>query len=127
MTGAQRRNVPVAFSAITTMTRIVAKALTGAAGAGTPSGTSVSMSKMIGITVTATNMMTVPATDGVRIRLNSDNHVEKMNWKSEDITTRVASIAGPPSASAATQTAMKAPEVPISRTYPAPNRPTRIA
>ena len=43
------------------------------------------------------------------------------------MTTRVASIAGPPWAIAATQTAIKAPEVPISRTYPAPNRPNRTA
>ena len=79
MTGAQRRNVPVAFSAITIITSMVARALIGAAEAGTPSGTCVSMLKMIGITVTATSMMTVPATAGVRIRLNHDSHVENTN------------------------------------------------
>ena len=34
---------------------------------------------------------------------------------------------GPPSTSAATQTAMNAPEVPMMSTWPAPMRPTRTA
>ena len=70
-------------------------------------------------------MSTVPATAGVRMRRNSESRAESTNWNSEEMTTRVASIAGPPSAIAATQTAMKAPEVPIRRTYPAPIRPNR--
>ena len=41
--------------------------------------------------------------------------------------TSVASIAGPPWTSAVTQTAIKAPEVPMRRTWPAPKRPTRTA
>ena len=71
---------------------------------------------MIGITVTGISMMTVPATVGVRTRRNSERRAESANWKSEEMTTKVASIAGPPSASAAMHTAMKAPEVPIRRT-----------
>ena len=63
------------------------------------------MPKTMGITVTAISMMTVPATVGVRIRRNS-----------EEARTSVASIPGPPLASAAMQTAMKAPEVPMMST-----------
>ena len=73
------------------------------------------MSKMMGVTVTVMSMITVPATAGVMMRRNQASRQPKRNWKSEEITTKVASIAGPPSASAVTQTAMKAPEVPISR------------
>ena len=36
-------------------------------------------------------------------------------------------VAGPPSTSAATQTAMNAPDVPIIRRWPAPMRQTRTA
>ena len=74
------------------------------------------MSKTMGITVTAISMITVPATVGVRIRRSSDRRFESANWNSEEMTTSVASIAGPPSASAVTQMAMKAPDVPIIRT-----------
>ena len=74
------------------------------------------MSKTMGMTVTAISMITVPATVGVRIRLSSESRAERANWKSEEMTTSVASMAGPPLASAATHTAMKAPEVPIIST-----------
>ena len=116
MTGAHRRSAPLAFSARPLMTSTVARALSGAARAGTPSGTSFSILKMMGITVTGISMMTVPATVGVRTRRNSERRAESTNWKSAEMTTRVASIAGPPSAIAATQTAMKAPEVPMRST-----------
>ena len=39
----------------------------------------------------------------------------------------VASKAGPPSTRAVMHTAMKAPEVPMIRMWPAPKRPTRTA
>ena len=61
-------------------------------------------------------MMTVPATVGVRIRRNRESRAASANWKSDETTTSVASIAGPPSAIAVMQTAMKAPEVPIRST-----------
>ena len=127
MTGAHRRSPPVALSAMQTMTPMVTTALSGAANAGEPLGTSPSMPKTIGITVTGISMITVPATAGVRIRRNSESRDERRNWKNDDTSTRVASIAGPPWTSAATQTAMKAPEVPMRRTWPAPKRPTRTA
>ena len=43
------------------------------------------------------------------------------------MTIRLAIVEGPPLTRAATHTAMKAPEVPMMSTYPAPIRPTRIA
>ena len=116
MTGAHRRSTPDALSAMPAITSNVSKALTGAADAALPSGTSFSNPKMIGITVTGISMMTVPATVGVRIRRNSDRRVASANWNSAETTTRVASIAGPPLAIAATQIAMKAPDVPMART-----------
>ncbi len=68
-------------------------------------------------------MITVPATVGVMKRRSSESRDEMRNWKSDEATMRVASSAGPPRSSAATDTAMKTPEVPISRMYPAPIRP----
>ena len=116
MTGAQSRGTPVALSAMPPTTSRVASALSGAATAGTPSGTSLSMSKTIGITVTGMSMMTVPATVGVRIRRSIDNRAENTNWKIDEMRISVASIAGPPSAIAVTQIAMNAPDVPMART-----------
>ena len=71
---------------------------------------------MIGMTVTGISMITVPATVGVKMRRNRDRRAASANWNREEITTRVASMAGPPCAIAAMQTEMKAPDVPISRT-----------
>ena len=127
MSGIHRRHAPVARIASPAMTTRVAAALAGAAAGEVPSGTSSSMSKMIGITVTAISMITVPATVGVMIRRNNARRWERVSWASAEAATRVASSAGPPSTSAATQTAMKAPEVPMRSGYPAPTRPTRTA
>ena len=69
-TGAHRRSAPVDFSAKPTTTRTVARAVSGAAADGLPSGTSLSMSKTTGITVTAISRSTVPETVGVRTRRN---------------------------------------------------------
>ena len=106
---------------------MVAAALAGAAAGGTPFGHVVNMPKMIGMTVTGISMITVPATVGVKIRRSRESRAESANWKSDETTIRVASSAGPPSASAVTHTAMNAPEVPMRRMYPAPTRPTRTA
>ena len=109
------------------MTNMVTKALSGAASTERPSGTSVSMSKTVVMTVTGISMITVPVTVGVRIRRNSESRAERANWKSDEMTTRVASIAGPPSATAVMQTAMKTGEPVITSAYPAPTRPSRTA
>ena len=116
MTGAHRRRLPVERSAITSTTAKVTAAQTGPLAAEAPSGEAATMSKMSGMTVTAISMSTVPATVGVRSRRNSDSFDDSRNWNSDDATTSVAMSAGPPSTSAATHTAMNAPEVPISRT-----------
>ena len=99
----------------TTDTARVALALTAAADDDTPSGTSASMSNTIGRTVTGISMMTVPATIGVKTRRNSDRRAARANWNSAETATSSASSPGPPASIAATDTAMKAPEVPISR------------
>ena len=114
-TGAQRRHAPVALNASTTIAASVTAALVGAAVGDVPSGTCVSRSKTIGITVTGISMITVPATLGVMIRLSQERRQAIANWKSHEATIRVASMPGPPCVRAVTQTAMKAPEVPISR------------
>ena len=67
------------------------------------------------MTVTAISMITVPATVGVMMRRSSDRCDASRNWKIAEVATSVASMPGPPSASAATATAMKAPDVPIRR------------
>ena len=70
MTGAQRRSAPVAFSASPIMTSTVTRALCG---------TSLSVSKTMGITVTAISMITVPATVGVSTRRNSESRAASTN------------------------------------------------
>ena len=98
------------------MTATAIRAHTGAAAAGVPFGTSPSILKMIGMTATGISMITVPATVGVKMRRNNDSRDASANWNREEMTTRVASMPGPPFAIAVMQTEMKAPEVPISRT-----------
>ena len=66
----------------------------------------------------------VPATAGVIRRRNRASRVDRVNWNSDERTTRVASSAGPPSTRAATLTAINVPDVPMRREYPAPIRPT---
>ena len=109
------------------ITSRVVRAASGAATSSTPSGTSVSDAKMTGVTVAAMSMMTTPATVGVKMRLSSDSLAASMNWNSDEMTTRVASLAGPPICKAATLTAMNAPDVPMMSTCPEPNRPMRAA
>ena len=101
---------------MTMITSTGTSALVGALQAELPSGEAVTMSKTSGITVTAISISTVPATTGVTSRLNSDSLAASKNWNSDDATTSVASKPGPPSTSAATHTAMNAPEVPIMST-----------
>ena len=125
MTGAQRRSVPAAFSEMPQMTTAVASALSGAPSAGLPSGTSSSRPNTNCSTVTGISMMTVPETVGVRMRRNSARRADRRIWKSAEMATRVASIAGPPSATAVMQTPMKAAELPITSTWPPPIRPMR--
>ena len=106
---------------------VVAKAANGEAAEGVPSGTSASMPNTMGMTVAAISMMTVPETTGVKIRRSTERRAARANWNSADMTTRLAITAGPPSTSAATQTAKNAPEAPMTRMCPAPMRQTRAA
>ena len=109
--GAHRRTVPRPVSTITRMVEIVTAALSGAAYAGAPGGSSFSMSKRIGITVTGRSMITVPVTMGVRTRCSSESRAESAAWASAETTTRVASSPGPPRTRASAQTAMKIAEL----------------
>ena len=112
---------------MTITNKMVTRALVGALQSELPSGEALTMSKISGITVTAMSISTVPATTGVTSRLNSESPAASRNWNSDDATTSTASKPGPPSTSAVTHTAMNAPEVPMSSTYPAPMRPNRTA
>ena len=85
------------------------------------------VSNTIGMTVTAISMMTTPETIGVNIRRSSESRAASRNWNSDDMTMRVAMVAGPPDDSAATHTAMNAPDVPMMSTWPEPIRPTLTA
>ena len=127
MTGAQSRHAPAIFSAMPAMTSTTTSALSGAANAGVSAGTALSRSKTAGMTVTGISMTTVPETDGVSTRWKSDNWAESRIGTNDAIRTRIAISAGPPSATAVTQTAMKAPEAPITSTWPEPMRPARKA
>ena len=77
------------------------------------------------MTETGISMSTVPETVGVKIRRNSASRSDIRNWKRAETSTRVASMPGPLSASALMQTAIKAEELPIMRTWPIPKRPSR--
>ena len=125
--GPHSRAGPLNFSITASVTTSVAMTVTGAARGPLPSGTLSMKSKRNGITLTAISMITVPATVGVRIRRSSDRRPASRNWKSDDTMISVASRPGPPCWSAATDTAMNAPDVPIISTYPDPSRPTRRA
>ena len=107
--------------------RIVTRAITGAAWTGVPSGTSSSMSKAIGMTVTGSSMITVPETAGVSSRRNSGSRADTRSCNRAEITTSVASIAGPPSATAVTLIPTKALELPMTSMWPPPIRPKRTA
>ena len=72
-------------------------------------------------------MMTVPVTAGVKMRRSSARRDASRNWMSDEMTIKVAIVAGPPTASAPMQTAMNAPDVPMNRMCPDPIRPTRTA
>ena len=123
MPGAQRRSAPEPLSAAQTMTSTVTPAVSGATPAGVPSGTSSSIPKKTGMTVTGRSMTSVAETLPLRIRRKSAIRAERTNWKTADTTTRVASSAGPPFWIASTQSQMKAAELPITSVWPAPIRP----
>ena len=127
MIGDHSRHLGGARSTSTRTVTMVATVTMGAAVEDEPSGTSVSMPNMMGNTVAAISMMTVPDTTGVNIRRSSDRRAAMANWNSDDTTMRLAIVAGPAVTSAATHTAMNAPEVPIMSTWPAPMRPSRAA
>ena len=127
ITGDQTRQVGGARSTSTTTVTMVTSAAAGAAACDISSPTSPMVSNTSGMTVAAISMITVPETTGVNIRRSTDSRAASANWNSDDTTTRLAIVAGPPSTRAATQTAMNAPDVPIISTWPDPNRPTRTA
>ena len=127
MTGAHRRHAPGAFSVSPVITTTVARALSGAAAAGLPSGTLTSRSPTAGSTVIGISMITVPATVGVTMRCTCASRQESSSGTTAVITTSVASNAAPPSATAVMLTEMNAAEAPISSTCPPPSRPQRNA
>ena len=116
MTGAHRRSVPVPFSEMTMIASIVASAVNGAPSAGAWSAVWCMRLKTTGSTVTGISMFTVPTMVGVRSRRNRESRVEITIGSRDDATTSVPSSAGPPSASAAALSPMKAPAGPMART-----------
>ncbi len=119
MTGDHRRHAGAPRSSRATTTTRVARA---AATSEVPSGTTVSEPNTMGMTVAAISIITVPETTGVNMRRSSDSRAASANWNSDDTTTRLAMVAGPPFASATAHTAMKAPDVPITSTLSGPDQ-----
>ena len=95
--------------------------------ADTPRGACVSISNTARMTVAAMSISTVPDTTGVMTRRSQDSRAATTNFSSDDSTTRLASIAGPPSVSAVMQMAIAGSDVPITSTCPMPTRPNRKA
>ena len=98
------------------MTSIVASAVNGAPSAGTWSGVWCMRLKTTGSTVTGISMFTVPTMVGVRSRRNRESRVDSTIGSNDDAATSGPSSAGPPWASAAALSPMKAPGGPIART-----------
>ena len=97
---------------------MVAKAVKATSGrlsdaGSTPAGTSASMFVVMGNRLTAISMIMVPPTVGVISRRKNDSRAENRNCTSDETTTRVASSDSPPAATAAADTPMNAPDVPM--------------
>ena len=69
----------------------------------------------------------MPDTVGVMMRRSVERRAATTNFKSEEMTTRLAIMDGPPSTSAVRQMAIAGSEVPMTSMWPAPNRPMRRA
>ena len=110
---------------IKAMTAKVTTAARGAAIGDTdlPGGTSVSIPNTARITVAAISMSTVPDTTGVIMRRNNESRAATKNFSTDDRTTSVAIITGPPCIRAVMQMAIAGSAVPITRICPVPKRP----
>ena len=113
--GAHSRAAPREYSDTRTMVTKAVKATSGRlSDAGSPpGGTSASMFVVMGNRLTAISMITVPPTVGVISRRKNDSRAENRNCTSDDTTTRIASSDRPPAATAAADTPMNAPDVPM--------------
>ena len=127
MMGDHRRRTGGARNTSAAVTIIVASAVISAPVSEDPSGVSVIVENMMGMTVAAISIITVPQTTGVKMRRSSANFAASANWNSDDTTMRLAIVAGPALMRAAAHTAMNAPDVPMMRMCPAPILQTRAA
>ena len=114
MIGAHSRSAPVAVSAMPAMTTSAASALSAAAAPEVSSGTAARRPNTAGITVTGISISTVAETVGVSSRWNSGSRAASRSGSTDETTTRGRQQRRPPSATAAAQTAMKAPLGPIT-------------
>ena len=69
--------------------------------------------------------MTMPPTVGVTTRRSMNSHLETTSWTAAETSTRVVSVAGPPSITAVMQKGMETAAVNMGRTAPAPTDPKR--
>ena len=106
------------------MNRVV-PARMGAATGGAPSGKSESLPSTTVIIVEASNMRTVPATNGLMTRRSQESREMNTNCINDEATIRLDSNAGPPANSAEIQMAMKADAELMLREYPDPNLQNR--
>ncbi len=115
ISGAHRRLAPRAKRDTRVMAAKAAKATSGPlmVPGSTPAGTPANRSVVMGNTLTASSMTTVPPTVGVISRRKNDSRAENRNWMSDEATTRVPTRDSPPTATATVDTPMNAPDVPI--------------
>ena len=97
----------------------------GAATGGAPSGKSESLLSTTVIIVEASNMRTVPATNGLMTRRSQESREMNTNCIRDEATIRLDSNAGPPANSAEIQMAIKADEEVTLNEYPDPNLQNR--
>ncbi len=97
-------------------------AITGPETVGAPAGRSWTRSKVIGSTLTAISMVTVPVTTGVKIRRSVGSHQASATWITQHTTSRLTNVAGPTAEIVATMIAMNSAAGQDSTIWPAPNR-----
>ena len=122
MNGPMIRHRPLARRVTITETRSVTAAIAGPETVGAPAGRSWTLSKAIGSTLTAINMVTVPVTTGVKIRRRVGSHQASAIWITQHTTSRLMNVAGPAAEIVVTMIAMNSAAGQESTIWPAPNR-----
>ena len=123
-TGPHNRSIAAPRSVSAATTKRVTRAVSGAA-MGFSWEASSSSWKTTDASVIESMVTMMPPTVGVTTRRSMNNHLETINWAMAATSTRVVSVAGPPSTTAVMQKGMETAAVNMGSIAPAPNGPMR--